>query len=108
MDVFIILQLSANDFRVKKKEENNNITRHSSRSDILTLLALLSADAKSDVPLRVPSLTKAEVHNFRLLHFPELLCLVHGQLTLSLRRVKRSVMHKYQCFCLFDIQQWSV
>ena len=46
MDVFKISQLSA---------------------DILTLLTLLSAD----VFQRVPSLTKAEVRNFPLLHFPK-------------------------------------
>ena len=36
MDFFIILKLSANDFQVRTKEKNNNITRNSSRSDILT------------------------------------------------------------------------
>ena len=46
MDVFIILQLSTDDFRVRTKEKTNNITRNSSRSDILTLLTLLSVDAK--------------------------------------------------------------
>ena len=35
----------------KKMEENNNITWNSSRSNILTLLKLLSADAKSAVLL---------------------------------------------------------
>ena len=78
MDVFIILQLSANDFRVRTKGKNNNITRNSSRFDILTLLTLLSADAKSAVLLRVSTLTKVQVHNFPLLHFPRWLCLVHG------------------------------
>ena len=58
MDVFIIPQLAVNDFRVRIKEENNNIKRTSSRSDILTLLTLLCADAKSAVIVRVPSLTK--------------------------------------------------
>ena len=53
MDVFIILQLSANDFRVRTKGKNNDITRNSSRFHILTLLTLLSADAKSAVLLRV-------------------------------------------------------
>ena len=46
MDVFIILQLSTNDFRVTTKEKSNSITRNSSRFDILTLLTLLSVDAK--------------------------------------------------------------
>ena len=67
-----------------------------------------SADAKSAVLLKVPSITKVEVGNFPLLHFPRWLCLVHGQLDMSLRRVKRSVKCKYQCFCLFDIQKRSV
>ena len=108
MDVFKILRLSANDFQVRTKGKNNNFKRNSSRSDILTLLTLLSVDAKSTVILRVSSLTKVPVRNFRLLHFPKWLCLIHGELAMTLRRVKKSVICKYQCFCLFDIQQWSV
>ena len=54
-------------FGWEQREENNNITSNSSRSDIVTLLPLLSADAFQ----RVPSLTKAEVRNFPLLHFPK-------------------------------------
>ena len=34
----------------------------------------ISADAKSAVLLRVPSLTKAEIRNFPSLHFPRWLC----------------------------------
>ena len=108
MDVFIILQLSANDFQVRTKEKNNSITRNSSRSDILTLLTLLSVDVKSTVLLRVPLLTKVPVCNFLSLHFSKWLCLVHRQLAVFLRRVKRSVICKCLCFCLFNIQQWSV
>ena len=43
-----------------------------------------------------------------MLHFLRLFRLVNGQLAISLRRVKRSVICKFQCFCLFDIEQWSV
>ena len=78
-------------FGWEQREENNNIRINSSRSDILTLLTLLSADAKSAVLcvlLRVPSLTKVEVHNFPLLHFPRWFCLIHGQLRMFLRRMK--------------------
>ena len=32
------------------------------------------------------------------------MALLHGQLAMSLRRVKRSIICKCQCFCLFDIQ----
>ena len=87
---------------VEQREKNNNITRNSSRSDILKLLTLLSADAKPASPLRVLSLTK--VSNFPLPHFSKWLCLVHGQLAMSLRCVKRPVICKCQYFCLFDIQ----
>ena len=72
------------------------------------LLTLLSADAKSAVLLRVLSLTKVEVRNFPFIHFPRWLCLVHGPLFMSMQCVKRSVIFKYQCFCIFDIQKWSV
>ena len=69
---FLELYASAtNNFRVGAREKNNNITRNSSRFYILTLLTLLSADAKSGLYLRVSSLTKVEVRNFLLLHFPD-------------------------------------
>ena len=45
-----------------KGTENNNIKRNSSILDILTWLTLLSADAKSIVLLKVPSLNKIELH----------------------------------------------
>ena len=70
MDVFIVLQLSANYLQLRTKGKNNNIIRNSSRSDILTLLSLLSAHAKSAVLLKVPSITKVQVRNLPLLHFP--------------------------------------
>ena len=108
MDVLIVLQLSENDFRVGTKAKSNNITRNSRRSHILTLLTLLSADAKLTVILRVPWLTKVHLRNFPLLHFPKWLCLVHEQLAMSLRWGKRSVACKCQYFFPFDIQQWSV
>ena len=57
MDVLIILQLYANDFRKRTKGGNSNITRNASRTDALTLLTLLGADATSAVPVRVPSLS---------------------------------------------------
>ena len=74
--------------------------------NIINILTLLSADAKSAVLLRVPSLTKDKVHNFPLQHFPTWLCLIRGQLDLSLQRVKRSVIYICQCFFLFDIHQF--
>ena len=88
-------------FGWEQREENNNVTRNSSRSDILTLLTLLSADAKWAVLLRVPSITKVEVRkvDFPLLHFPKWLSLFHAQLAMSLRRVKRSVT----CKCQFSV-----
>ena len=78
-------------FECEQREENNNITRNSSRSDISALLTLLSAT----VLLRVPSLTKFEVCNFPLLHFPKWLSLVHGQLAMSLRRIKRCQLLRF-------------
>ena len=48
-------------FSREQKEKNSIITRQPSRSDILTLLTLLSADEKSAV---VQPLTKVEVRNF--------------------------------------------
>ena len=104
---------AANDFRVRKKRGKQQYFKQHKQIrynifSIINILTLLSADAKSDILVRVPSLTKAEVRNFPLIHFPRWFCLVNGQLFMSLQRVKRSVIRKIQCFCLFDIQQWSV
>ena len=60
-------------------------------------LTVLSANAKSAVLcilLSVPSLTKVEVSNFPLPYFPRWFLLIHGQLGMSLRRVKRLVIFK--------------
>ena len=108
IDLLIILQLSVNDFQVGANRKNNNITRNSSRSNILILLTLLSAVTKLAVLLRILPLTKVQLRNFPLLHFTKWLCLVLGQLAMPLRRVKKLIICKCQCFYLFDIQQWSV
>ena len=76
---------TTNYFMWEQKEENNNIIRNASISDILTLLILLSADAKLPVVLRVPSLITVGVRNFSLLHFRRWLCLIHGQFIMSLQ-----------------------
>ena len=75
-------------FGWEQMEENNNITRNSSTSDVSTLLTLLSADAEWATLLSVLSLTKVEVGNFLLLHFLRWHRLVHGQPDMSMRYVK--------------------
>ena len=100
---------AANDFWVRTKRGKQNYykkrkqIRYLNIFYIVNVLTLLSADMKSAILLRVPSLTRVEERNFRLLHFPRLFCLVNGQLSMSLRRVKRSVICKFQCFWLFNI-----
>ena len=86
MDVFITLQLSRS-VRLNQKQFSGEI-----KWDILTLLTLPSADTKSAVFLRVPSLTKVQVRNFSLLHFQD-------------GSVWSAGMRKCQCFCLFDIHK---
>ena len=101
MDVFKILKLSRSFmspaqaiFTWKQIEENNNITTNARKSDISTPLTLPSADAKSAVFLRVPSLTKVQVRNFSFLHFPRWSCLIHVEFDMYLRHVKRLVICK--------------
>ena len=65
----------------EQSEVNKNITRNGNRSDILTLLTLLNADAKLAVLLRVLSLTRVEVLYFPLLHFPRWFSLIHQSWT---------------------------
>ena len=94
MDVFIISQPPLQIiFEWEQREKNNNITRNSSTSDVLTLLTLLSADEKSAVLLTVPSLTNVEVCIIPLVHFPKWLSLVYGQLATFPGHVKRSYVN---------------
>ena len=86
---------AANDFWVKTKKgkqhcyQKRKQIRYLNSFNITNILTLLSADEKSAILLRVPSLIKVEVRNFPLLHFPRWFCLVNGQLAMSLRRVKK-------------------
>ena len=70
-------------FGREQREEEQHHYKNASRSDISTLLRLLSPDAKSAVFMRVLSLTKVEVCNFPLLTFPRWLCLIHEQFDVS-------------------------
>ena len=119
MDVFIILQLSGSvrfsrkwfSGDNKERKQHYYIKRKQIRClnifNIINILTLLSADAKWAILLRVLSLTKVEVHNFLLLHFSRWFCLVNGQLSMSLRGVKRSVICKFQCFCPFVFNNYQ-
>ena len=84
MDVFIIMQL----FRCIPL--NHKLFSGEIKSDVLTLL------------------TKVKVRNLLLLHFFRWLYLVRGQFNMYLWHVKRPVICKCWCFCLFDIQKRSV
>ena len=80
MNVFIILQFSrsvrlgTNDFWVRTKRGKQHYykkrkqIRYLNIFNIINILALLSADAKLAILLRVLSLTKVEVRNFSLLY----------------------------------------
>ena len=110
MHVFIILQLSPNDFRMRTKGRKQ---KHSNKlKQIRYFNVINTAECWHEIGCTLctsePSLTKVEVRNFSVLHFPKWLCSVHGQVGISLRRVKRSVIFKCQCFCLLNIRQWSV
>ena len=100
---------TANDFLVQTKRgklhyyKKSKQIRYLNIFNIINILTLLSADKKLAILLRVLSWTKVEVRNFPLLHCPRWFCLVNGQLALSLQRVERSVIRKFQCLCLFDI-----
>ena len=120
MDVFIISQLSRSArlrrtwfwVRTKKRKQHHYKKRNQIRDlkifNIINILTLLSADAKSATLLRARTLTKVKVRNLPLLDFVRRVCLVNGQLVTSLGLVKRSVICEFQCFCLFNIQHWSV
>ena len=69
MDVYIIFRLRHKQFS-GEIEQNNNITRNKIRSDTLTLLTFLSANAKSAVFLYF-------VATFYLMTLPDL---IHEQL----------------------------
>ena len=87
MDVVIIFQLSSNGFQVRTKGRKQQYYKKLKQSDISTLLTLLNADAKSAALLRVPSLTKVELRNISLLHFPK--CF----------QIPKQFMDNFQCLC---------
>ena len=87
MDVVIIFQLSADGVRVGTKGRKQKYYKKLKQSDISTLLTLLNADAKSAVLLRVPSLTKVELRNISLLHFPN--CF----------QIPKQFMDNFLCLC---------
>ena len=87
MDVVIIFQLSADGDRVGTKGQKQKYYKKLKQSDISTLLTLLNADAKSAVLLRVPSLTKVELRNISLLHFPN--CF----------QIPKQFMDNFLCLC---------
>ena len=93
-------------FGWEQREENNNMKRNSSRSDISTLLALLSADAKSAVLLRIRWLTKVEARDFPWLHFPRWLCLVHGQLVSATWKGRSYVNARVSVSSMFNNSQF--
>ena len=84
-----MVRLTAIDVGVIKKEGKKTRLQEMQPDQISKHI---SADAKSAVLLRVPSLIKLEISNFPLLHFPIWLCLVYGQLAMSLQHVKRSLI----------------
>ena len=66
---------AANNFRVRTKGGKQHYykkrkqIRYLNIFNTINILTLLTADAKSAILLRVPSLTKVEVGNFLWLHF---------------------------------------
>ena len=68
---------TVNDFRVRTKRAKQHYymkrkqIRYLNIFNIINILKLLGAGAKSAILLRVPSLTKVEVRNFSLLIFPD-------------------------------------
>ena len=99
MDVFKILQLSANDFRVTTKKGKQQHYKKLKKIRYFNIINIAGGWWGSQ------STTKVQVHNFPLLHFPKWLCLVHAQLAIFLRCVKRLVICK--CKCLFLSLRYS-
>ena len=68
MNVFIILQLSANYFQVRTKGRKQ---QHYKKLMQTRYFNIPCTDAKLTVLLRVPTLTKVELRSIPLLHFPK-------------------------------------
>ena len=87
IDVFIILRHSANYFRVRTKEGKQKHYNKLNQIRYFNFITIAECCAKLPVLcvlLTVPSLAKAEIRNFPLLHFPKWFCLIHGELGMSL------------------------
>ena len=107
---------AANDFRVRTKRgiqhyyKKQKKIRYLDVFNIINILILLSECWReigytSEGSVINQSWTK----QFPLATFCQMVfCLINGQLVMFLRHVKRSVIYKFQGFCLFDIRQWSV
>ena len=112
-DVFIVLQLSRSVHLRRKWSSVENKQRKQQHYNKCKQIRYFNIINISECwwEITCSSEGKVEVHNFSLLHFSRWLCLIHGQLAMSLRRVKEvcnMVICKCQCFYLFDIQVWSV
>ena len=108
MNVFIVLQLPIDDFRVRTMGGKPQHYMKLKQIRYFDIINIAECWCKIDSTFEGSVISQVEVGNIALLHFSKWLCLVHGQLAMSLRHVKRSVICKCQCFCLFIIQQWSV
>ena len=108
MDVFIILQLSANDFWVRTKagkQQHYNKLKQVRYFNVINIAECWCEIGCTLYTSECSVINQVEVSNFPLLHFPRWFFLIQGQLGMSLRRMNG---WSYLNVCLFDIQQWSV
>ena len=102
MDVFMVWQLSAGDFWVR------TVGRKQQHYKKLQQIRYFNFISIAECWCEIGFTSESFDINQSWRNAISRCYLVHGQLAMSLRHVKMSVICKCHCFCLFNIQQWSV
>ena len=93
----------ANEFLVRKKIGKQQHYKKRKQIRYFNTVNIAEWWCESAVVLKVPSLVDMRSTQFLVATFLQLALLIHGQLSVSLRRVERSVICKCQLFCYSDI-----
>ena len=111
MDVFIIMQLSVNDFRVRKMGRKQQHCKKLKQIRYFNITNITEYWCEIGCTSEGSIINRSWITQYLLAIFSQRFPnsqMVYGQLAMSLRCMKRLVLYKCQCFCLFDVQQWSV
>ena len=108
MDVFKIMQLSANDFRLKAKGGKQQHYKKFKQTRYLNIINIVECWCKIGFTSEGFVINQSWSTQFPVATFSQIALFGSWAFAMSLRCEKWSVICEYQCFFLFDIQQWPV